>query len=256
MINQGPDVVDNVPEARPSGQSSPPQPSDLLEDPQFRERFEQTSAALEAADLVRLMRQNALSRSGVRGISQDELAARTGLSQPRISQIERGTGRDGISYAVLRKIAYACGIEWGDLLRDVLKRGSAVTGAGASAAATSALPAARGVSYKGHTVQDLQGAFVGTISAVLFDESGQPDAVRVGGGIAQILNVKDLHYVAGNPPVFIADRSVTVEGGAVDVMASGLLFPDVTGLGAALPRVRTASRKTHPPQPATETKEG
>lgn len=52
--------------------------------------------------LIRQMRRQALSTSGVRGISQDELAQRTGLSQPRISQIEKANGRDGVSYAVLR----------------------------------------------------------------------------------------------------------------------------------------------------------
>jgi transcriptional regulator with XRE-family HTH domain len=70
------------------------------------------------------MRRQALSSSGVRGITQDELAQRTALSQPRISQIEKGTGRDGITYAVLRKIAYACGIEWGDLLRAAIDAAS------------------------------------------------------------------------------------------------------------------------------------
>lgn len=95
--------------------------SDLLSDPQVRERFEQTSAALEVADLVRRMRRQALSTGGGRGISQLELAERTGISQPRISQIEKGSGRDGISYAVLRKIAYACGIDAGQLLREAIK---------------------------------------------------------------------------------------------------------------------------------------
>jgi transcriptional regulator with XRE-family HTH domain len=97
-----------------------PNPDDLLENPQRRERFEETSAALEAADLVRAMREQAASKTGRRGISQTELAARTGLSQPRISQIEKGIGRDGISYALLRRIALACGIELGSTLRDAL----------------------------------------------------------------------------------------------------------------------------------------
>jgi transcriptional regulator with XRE-family HTH domain len=97
-----------------------PTPTDLLSDPKIRARFEEKSAALEAADLVRQMRRQALSASGVRGLSQDELAQRTGLSQPRISQIEKGEGRDGISYALLRRIAYACGIDWGQSLRAVV----------------------------------------------------------------------------------------------------------------------------------------
>jgi transcriptional regulator with XRE-family HTH domain len=97
-----------------------PMPADLLSDPRIRARFEEKAAALEAANLVRQMRSQALSASGMRGISQDELAQRAGLSQPRISQIEKGDGRDGLSYAVLRRLAYACGVDWGQALRDVI----------------------------------------------------------------------------------------------------------------------------------------
>jgi DNA-binding XRE family transcriptional regulator len=103
------------------GKRPSPEFADLLAKPEVRARFEQTSAALEAADLVRRMRRQALSTSGVRGISQEELARRADISQPRISQIEKGDGRDGVSYAVLRKIAYACGIDWGQLLRAAIE---------------------------------------------------------------------------------------------------------------------------------------
>ena len=85
---------------------------ELLPTPEARERFEGTAAALEAAELVRTLRQQALTVSGTRGISQVELAKRTGLSQPRISQIEKGEGRDGLTYTVIRKIAHACGVNW------------------------------------------------------------------------------------------------------------------------------------------------
>ena len=57
---------------------------DLLPEPAARARFEETSAALEAAALVRRMRRHALSASGTRGISQTELARRVGL-RPRAS---------------------------------------------------------------------------------------------------------------------------------------------------------------------------
>lgn len=79
------------------GKGTPPEFADLLSKPEIRARFEQTSAALEAADLARRMRRQALSASGMRGISQEELAQRTGLSQPRISQIENAEGRDGVA---------------------------------------------------------------------------------------------------------------------------------------------------------------
>jgi transcriptional regulator with XRE-family HTH domain len=99
-----------------------PPVDELLPDAASRARFEEVSAALEAADLVRRMRRRALSVQGTAGISQEELARRTGLSQPRISQIESSAGRDGLSYAVLRRIAHACGIDWGQMLRDGLDR--------------------------------------------------------------------------------------------------------------------------------------
>jgi ribosome-binding protein aMBF1 (putative translation factor) len=100
---------------------------EMLPTPEARERFEEKAAALEAADLVRKMRQQALTPSGTRGISQRELARRANMQQPRISQIESGEGRDGPTYVVLRKLAYACGLDWGRMLRRVLARESAST---------------------------------------------------------------------------------------------------------------------------------
>jgi transcriptional regulator with XRE-family HTH domain len=61
-----------------------------------------------------------MGSDGTRGISQADLAERTGLSQPRISQIENGDGRDGPTYAVIRKIALACGVDWGTIVRGIL----------------------------------------------------------------------------------------------------------------------------------------
>ncbi|MBW4090032.1 MAG: helix-turn-helix transcriptional regulator [Proteobacteria bacterium] len=93
---------------------------DLLPDPAGRSRFDATSAALEAAVLVRRMRALAPSAEGGRGITQSELARRAGLTPPRISQIESGEGSNGPTYAVIRKIAQACGIDWTRLVRQGL----------------------------------------------------------------------------------------------------------------------------------------
>ena len=93
---------------------------ELLPTKEARARFEEKTAALEAADLVRKMRLQALTSSGTRGISQRELARRASMRQPQISQIESGEGRDGPTYAVLRRLAYACGLDWGRIIRYVL----------------------------------------------------------------------------------------------------------------------------------------
>jgi predicted transcriptional regulator len=100
---------------------------ELLPTKEARARFEEKAAALEAADLVRKMRLQALTSSGTRGISQRELARRAGMQQPQISQIESGEGRDGPTYAVLRRLAYACGLDWGRIIRYVLATASSQT---------------------------------------------------------------------------------------------------------------------------------
>jgi DNA-binding XRE family transcriptional regulator len=98
---------------------------ELLPTPEARVAFEEKSAALEAAELVRSLRRRAFAVEGTAGISQEELARRIGTSQARISQIEKGEGRDGPSYALLRRIAYACGIDWLRALRDTIENDSA-----------------------------------------------------------------------------------------------------------------------------------
>ena len=93
---------------------------ELLPTAEARARFEEKAAALEAADLVRKMRLQALTSTGTRGITQRELARRARMRQPQISQIESGEGRDGPTYAVLRRLAYACGLDWGRIIRHLL----------------------------------------------------------------------------------------------------------------------------------------
>ena len=82
-----------------------PSLDELLPDPESREAFEEASAALEAGRLVRAFRQQ-------RGITQRELADCLSITQARISAIETGEGRDGPSYALLKRIARACGASW------------------------------------------------------------------------------------------------------------------------------------------------
>ena len=105
-----------------------------------------TSAALEAAVLVRRMRALAPSAEGGRGIIQSELARRAGLTPPRISQIESGEGSNGPTYAVIRKIARACGIDWTRLVR----QGLASLAAEAPAATAPVWPAAPAQALAAH----------------------------------------------------------------------------------------------------------
>jgi transcriptional regulator with XRE-family HTH domain len=58
--------------------------------------------ALRAAKVVRAMRKGA-------GLSQKQLAERVGFSQARMSEIELGKGTQGPSWAVMERIASACG---------------------------------------------------------------------------------------------------------------------------------------------------
>jgi transcriptional regulator with XRE-family HTH domain len=59
----------------------------------------------EAAQFVKKLRKSA-------GLTQRDLAARLGISQPRISAMERGIGPDGPSYLMLKRVADACKIPW------------------------------------------------------------------------------------------------------------------------------------------------
>ena len=60
----------------------------------------------EAARYMRQMREHA-------GLSQTQLGSRLGVSQPRISELERGDSPEGMSYALLRRTARACGfLNW------------------------------------------------------------------------------------------------------------------------------------------------
>jgi HTH-type transcriptional regulator / antitoxin HipB len=103
-----------------------PQLDELLNTPERRAAFEDASAALEAGRLVRALRERA-------GLTQTELAAKLGVKQPRVSAIEAGAGRDGPSYALLRRIAIACGVEW--VPYRLFVRGRAVAAAAAETSA-------------------------------------------------------------------------------------------------------------------------
>jgi DNA-binding transcriptional regulator YiaG len=70
-----------------------------------KERFATASYALEAAALVRQMRQTA---DGGHPINQSELARRLNVSSARVSMIESGDGPSGPTFALLRRIAHAC----------------------------------------------------------------------------------------------------------------------------------------------------
>ena len=82
---------------------------------------------------------DAILRPGHGGPKRTQaLARRAGLTPPRISQIESGEGSNGPTYAVIRKIARACGIDWTRLVR----QGLATVAAEAPAATAPVSPAA------------------------------------------------------------------------------------------------------------------
>ncbi|MGH7925957.1 MAG: helix-turn-helix domain-containing protein, partial [Candidatus Binatus sp.] len=55
---------------------------------------------------LRQMRENA-------GLTQEELGQRLGMSQARISELERGGTPEGMSYSILRRAAIACNLpDW------------------------------------------------------------------------------------------------------------------------------------------------
>jgi transcriptional regulator with XRE-family HTH domain len=86
--------------------------------PGTREAFERASDALEAAALIRDMRLLA-------GLSQTELAARLGVSPPRVSVIEKGDGPQGPTYALLKRVARVCGFDF-DLSRALVQAKSEI----------------------------------------------------------------------------------------------------------------------------------
>jgi chaperonin GroES len=75
-----------------------------LRDPAVRQGYEEQGAVLEAASLIRQMRESA-------GLTQGALALKLGTSQPHLSMLERGVGRHGPTFLMLKKIAWACGQE-------------------------------------------------------------------------------------------------------------------------------------------------
>jgi transcriptional regulator with XRE-family HTH domain len=85
-----------------------PDVSALLSRPSLREAYTQKVAAIEAAEIVREWRERA-------GLTQNQLAARMGVSQVRVSKVENATGRDGPTYGLMRRIAEACEVGSGPL---------------------------------------------------------------------------------------------------------------------------------------------
>lgn len=72
------------------------------QDPSLLEGFDGSSAAARAGEQVRAMRHAA-------GLTQKTLGEKAGFSASEISDIERGRGKHGPSYAALEALAHACG---------------------------------------------------------------------------------------------------------------------------------------------------
>ena len=75
------------------------------QDPELREAFERRFFARRAAHLIQAMREDA-------GITKSELAARMKVEPPRISEVEKGEGRDGPTFRFMCNAAEACGFRW------------------------------------------------------------------------------------------------------------------------------------------------
>jgi DNA-binding XRE family transcriptional regulator len=74
----------------------------LAKIPGMSELIEEESANLRAAEFVRHSRR-------VAHLSQANLAEQIGVTQARVSQMEKGEGPYGVSLAVLARVAKACG---------------------------------------------------------------------------------------------------------------------------------------------------
>lgn len=105
-------AVERVGRARLPRRSHPPQNTvslrsalqELADRPDLLDVDEIDSAAIEIGLELKRARES-------RGLTQVELAEATGIGQGAISDIERGKGRDGPSYRVIRDIAAALGAE-------------------------------------------------------------------------------------------------------------------------------------------------
>jgi transcriptional regulator with XRE-family HTH domain len=89
----------------------------LFPTPEKMEQFRESTDALEAASLIRRIRE-------LVDISQAELARRLGVTQARMSIIEKGEGPNGPTYAMLKRVARACGVSF-----DVRVNGKSLLGA-------------------------------------------------------------------------------------------------------------------------------
>ena len=71
----------------------------------FAEGYERRDVIIQTARAVREMRTAA-------GITQAELARRAGMSQPEISRLETGFGKQGPSVETLDRLAKACNLQF------------------------------------------------------------------------------------------------------------------------------------------------
>lgn len=85
------------------------------DDPSFRKSYRAALFAQEAARFVREMRKR-------KGLKQSELAKLLGVTQPRISRLEKASDGDGPSYAMVRRVAEVCGVAWTAPIPDLEER--------------------------------------------------------------------------------------------------------------------------------------
>ena len=71
----------------------------------FAKGYGKRDAIMHAARMIREMRADA-------GLTQAELAVRAGMSQPDISRLESGLGKQGPSVETLYRLTDACGLQF------------------------------------------------------------------------------------------------------------------------------------------------
>jgi hypothetical protein len=99
-------------DSRRGGEVVEPQLDELVNfSPEFSRAYHEAVYQLEAADLVRDMREHAVRNDDGSGFSISELAERLGVSAEELEHLETGNS-PAISYAFLRRVADTCGLTW------------------------------------------------------------------------------------------------------------------------------------------------
>lgn len=75
-----------------------------LQDPGFREGYEARDALIRLGGMLKQARESS-------GLTQEELAAKVGMSQPTISRLESGFGPRGPEVETIMRFVHGCDLE-------------------------------------------------------------------------------------------------------------------------------------------------